>query len=134
MGVLTMFQEGGASMWGILAFDLCAMALVPLALIVSIVARSRGTMRGVSLGLGVLALMAALTPMCMGVGGYMYGVSRTEAAVANADPQYKEMLTTAGEAEASQNLNFGFGSGCLCLMPAVLALMLVPPKREAFSD
>jgi hypothetical protein len=127
-------RDGGASMWAILAFDMCAMLLVPVALIVSIVARARGKMRGVSLTLGVLALLSALVPMCAGVGGYMFGMSKVEDAVENVSADQKAVIMAAGESEASANLNLGFGSGCTCLLPAVLALLLVPPKREAFDD
>lgn len=134
MDVVRMFHEGGAAMWAVLALDLCAAAFVPLALILSIVARSTGKLRTLSLVAGWLALLGALAPMCAGMGGYFLGMSMVENAVANADPAMKEELYAVGQAEAGNNLNFGFGSGCCALIPAILALMLVPPKREAWQD
>jgi hypothetical protein len=126
---LMAFREGGWAMWVVLGLDGCVGILVPIALIVAIVARVTGKMRSLSLGLGIVATLMCLMPMCAGVGGYLLGMDQVEAAVAGVDPAMQQELRTAGEAEASNNLSFGFGSGCSCLLPAVLALMLVPPKK-----
>ncbi|MFZ5479634.1 MAG: hypothetical protein ACOZNI_22905 [Myxococcota bacterium] len=121
-------------MFAVLGLDLCAAALVPIALIFAMVARAKNKWRGPSLALGVLAVLASLLPMCMGVGGYMLGMHYVESAVEYADPDMKDELLAAGSAEAGHNLNFGFGSGCCCLLPAVLALMLVPPAQPKYDE
>ncbi len=132
--LLQMFREGGPSMFAVLALDVCAAVVVPIALIVAIVARVTGKVRSVALVLGGLAVLTSIVPMCAGVGGYLYGMSRVESAVVHADPEMKQTLLDAGEAEASNNLSFGFGTGCACLLPAILALILVPPKPVVYDD
>jgi hypothetical protein len=132
--MVSMFQEGGWPMYVILLVDICASLFVPLALIVTLVARFTGKGRTVALVLGTLAVIVAIVPMCAGAGGYFLGMSYVEEAVAHADPEYKQVLMNAGEAEASNNLTFGFGSGCCLLLPAVFALLLVPPKPVVYDD
>lgn len=134
MAPVTMFQEGGWPMYAVLALDVCAGGLVPLAVVVTLIARFTNKGRTVALVLGVLALISAIVPMCAGVGGYFLGMSYVEDAVANVDPEYKQRLLQAGEAEASNNLTFGIGSGCCLLVPAILALLLVPPKPVVYDD
>lgn len=134
MEPVNMFQEGGWPMWVVLAVDLCAGGLVPLAVVVTLVARFTNKGRTVALVLGVLALVSAIVPMCAGVGGYYLGMSYVEEAVANVDPEYKQQLLLAGRAEASNNLTFGIGSGCCLLVPAILALLLIPPKPVVYDD
>ena len=134
MDVVQAFREGGTSMYLVLALDLVGFVLVPLALVIATVARFTGKGRGVALAAGVLGLLLALAPMCAGLGGYLLSMSKVDAAVVNADPEQREVLRAYGEAEASNNLTFGLGSGCACLAPAVLALLLVPPKKEVYEE
>ena len=117
-------------MYAILALDTCVTVLAPLALVLSLVARFTGKARTGAVILAWLALLAALTPLCAGAGGYLWSMSRVEAAVQFADPSQRAILQAAGEAESAHNLSFGIGSGCCALVPVVLALMLIPPKRE----
>ncbi|GDX80876.1 hypothetical protein LBMAG42_26870 [Deltaproteobacteria bacterium] len=121
-------------MFAILGADLCAAGLVPIALGFTLVARSRNKWRGAAMAMAVVALMAALAPICAGIGGYMLGMSRVEAALELVDPDKRELIEKMGSEEAGQNLNFGFGTGCLCLVPALIALMLVPAKPVAHDD
>ena len=134
MRIMQMFMEGGAPMYGVAAVDFCAVVLVPLALLLAILARFTNKMRTLSLVLGWVAVASTLLPIGVGVGGYLWGMHRVEAAVAYADPEQRAMLLQAGTAEASNNLYFGFGSGCACLVPALLALILVPPKPVVYDD
>lgn len=134
MELASAFRDGGWPMYVVLAVDLCAAGFVPLALVLAVVARFKMNLRGAALGVGVVALLSALVPMCAGVGGYMLGMHKVEAAVAVASEDQRETMRAMGEAEAGTNLSFGFGSGCLCLVPAVLALMLVPPKQIVYDD
>lgn len=131
---LLFFREGGFAMFAVLGLDLCLLAMVPLALILSIVARSSGKARTAALVVSWLALLLTLVPMCAGVGGYTLGMRNVERAVEMVDPAQRDALQAVGEAEADNNLLFGFGSGCCALIPAILAVMLVPPKREAWQD
>ena len=132
--MLTMFTEGGWPMYVVAGIDACSGLIVPIALIVAIAARLKNKWRGLSLGLGILALAVSLLPICAGVGGYFYSMQMVESAVNSADPEMRKQLLALGTAEASQNINFGVGSGCCCLLPAVLALMLVPPKPVNYDD
>lgn len=121
-------------MFVILTADLCAAVLVPSALAVVLVARSRDKWRGGAMAFAIVALLAALSPICAGIGGYMLGMSRVDAAVEQADPEYRDRIEKLGSEEAGQNLNFGFGTGCCCLLPALIALMLVPAKPVVYDD
>ncbi len=121
-------------MYVILGADLCAAGLVPIALIFALVARSRNKWRGGAMALSIVALLAALAPICAGIGGYMVGMSRVEDVLELVEPDKREMIEKMGSEEAGQNLNFGFGTGCCCLLPALLALMLVPAKPVVYDD
>ncbi|MFN7143042.1 MAG: hypothetical protein ACK4YP_04650 [Myxococcota bacterium] len=134
MDLLDAFQEGGAAMYAVLALDVCAAFFVPLALVAAIVARFQPKVRTVALVLGGVAVFASVVPMCAGVGGYLWGMQQVEAALQNVDPEMRDTLQAVGEAEASNNLTFGFGSGCLCLVPAIVALLLVPAKPVVYDD
>lgn len=128
------FREGGAAMYAILLLNACGGLLGPVALLVAGVARFTNKGRTAALVLGILALMAAILPMCAGAGGYYLGMSRVEHAVLLTAPAYKEILLETGRSEASNNLTFGFSSGCCLLLPALLALLLVPPKQIVYDD
>ena len=132
--LLMMFREGGWPMFAIVGFDLCALAVVPITLGFTLVARSRNKWRGGALALSIVALLAALSPICAGIGGYMLGMSRVEAVLELVDPEKRDAIEKAGSEEAGQNLNFGFGTGCCCLIPALIALMLVPAKPVVYDD
>jgi len=134
VNLLTAFQEGGVTMYLVLALNLCTVLLSPLALVLALVARFAGKARTAAVVVAWMAVLGCVAPMCAGVGGYFWGMNRVEAAVAAVDPEYKNALLEQGRAEASNNLSFGIGSGCCGLLPTVLALMLIPPKRESWDE
>lgn len=117
-------------MFAVLTLDVCVGLFAPLALVLALVARFTGKARTAAVIVAWMAVVGALAPMCAGGVGYFFAMRQVEAAVATVDPQYRDQLLNQGQEEASNNLGFGFGSGCCGLMPAVLALMLIPPKRE----
>ncbi len=121
-------------MYAIAGLDMCAAVVVPIALVFTLVARSRNKWRGGALAFSIIALLLALAPICAGIGGYMLGMSRVEAALEYVDPERRAELEKIGSAEAGQNLNFGFGTGCCCLLPALVALLLVPAKPVVYDD
>lgn len=112
------FQEGGASMWGVLCCGGFAhvMAIVALGFMLS-------KKRGAIIGTGAASLALGVFSMGVGFVGYFYGMSRAEEAVAFADPEMRAMLLAQGRSEAINNIWFG---ACTCGIPALAgALALV---------
>ena len=118
MNAANAFQEGGASMWGVLCCGGFAhvMAIVALGFMLS-------KKRGAIIGTGAASLALGVVSMGVGLAGYLYGMSRVEEAIAFADPAMRDMLLAQGRSEAMNNLWFG---ACTCGIPALAgALVLV---------
>ncbi|MSQ00322.1 MAG: hypothetical protein EXR71_00340 [Myxococcales bacterium] len=122
------YRVGGWGMHLVLLMNLFAVAGVPLALLLAIVARATGKMGGVARVAAILGTMLAAAPCCAGIVGYNSAMWKTESVLENADPERKSMLLTLGGEEASHNLNFGVGSALCMLLPAVLAFLIAPSK------
>ena len=105
------FQEGGATMWGVLCCGGFAhvMAVVALGLMIS-------KKRGAIIGTGAASLALGIVSMGVGFFGYFYGMSRAEDAVVFADPSMREALLARGRSEAINNIWFG---ACTCGIPAL---------------
>ncbi|UJR83323.1 hypothetical protein [Sandaracinus amylolyticus] len=112
------FVEGGFPVWIILALVLVTHPLALAAVITAFVNRSRG----VVLGLSSAVLLFALTTACVGIAGYLWGISRTEEALAGSgiDPEILEALREQGQREASWNWMCG---GIGAAIPLLLALV-----------
>lgn len=97
------FQEGGWSMWAVLAVAMVTHVGALVGVVVSFTKASRGTLF-VLAGLGVVGVLLTL-----GVGwvGYSTGMSTAHDAVRFADPELRDSLLTEAEAEAGQNTKFG---------------------------
>ncbi len=122
------YREGGWGMHLVFLMNLFAVAGVPLALLLSIVARATGKMGGVARVAAILGTMLAAAPCCAGIVGYNSSMGKTEAAAEYVDPAKKSMILKIGGEEASHNLNFGVGSALCMLLPAVLAFVIAPSK------
>ena len=111
------FQEGGFAMY----FIACIGALghlMAIAALASMVAKRRA----MPLGMGAATLLFAVTTMCLGVGGYLWGMRQVDEAIAFADPEQREALYAQGQAEASNNLTFG---GCAFLFPLLAGVVAI---------
>ena len=116
---MQIFAEGGFPMWIILA---CVLVSHPLAIAAVIVAFVN-EQRAVVLALSGAVLLFAQTTACVGVAGYLWGLSQVEAALAGAaglEPAMLEALREQGQQEASWNWICG---GIGTVLPLILALV-----------
>jgi len=124
--MLRAFQEGGASMYGVLC---CGGFSHVIALIG--IGFMFGKKRGALIGLGATSLLLGVVTLGVGAVGYFYGMRQVDAAVAFADPQMAARLVAQGRSEALNNIWFGM---CSCGLPALAGAMVllkgVMTKRE----
>lgn len=122
------YREGGWAMHAITLLLIFGSLLQGLAFVLAIVGRVTGKVGGLARALAVCAALVALSPGCMGLIGYEFGISRVEAALLVIDPEQRAVVQAAGEEEASHNLSFGFGGAICMLLPAVITFLVAPSK------
>jgi hypothetical protein len=112
-----LFLEGG---WGMypLAFLACALPLMGLAfLVVALLSK-----RNLALPLGVALLVAAVLPPALGSGARAQGRAAMEEALLLANPDDRDTIRMAGEAELMVLTIAGFGAA---LLPGFLSFLLL---------
>lgn len=114
------FQEGGATMYGILCMALFAHVLGLAALGVSLF--SKKGKGGAPLAIGSGALLFGVVSMLIGVVGYLWGMSRVDDALLYADSSQAELMRAVGRAEAMNNIYFGC---CATVFPVVAGLAAI---------
>lgn len=117
-------------MYGILCIGLFGNPFGLAALVVTFVSKRRGVLLGVGIAALVLAALTAFT----GIGGYLYGMSVVEDAVAFADAASRAELYAMGQAEAMNNVWFGAIAAALPTLAGALALArgasMEPPSPD----
>jgi len=103
------FEEGGWPMYFVLAMGASA-HLLALAALGSMVAKRRA----IPLVFGAGTLLLAVSTLCVGAGGFVFGMRQVEEAVAFADSADRDLMRARGREEADNNLYFG---GCAFLLP-----------------
>lgn len=128
------FRYGGVTMYAVTG-QLCAGTVVGLiALVLVIVARKRPGMRTVGVVAGFFTILCASAPVCSGVYGWWSGNSMVDAAVANVDPEQRDMILAEGRKEARVPLLYGGGSGALCLIAAISLLTIALGAKRPGED
>ena len=112
-----MFLEGGPTMY----FVLCIAALAHLGGLAGLIVALVRKKRSLALGLGSVGIVVVVLLLAVGFLGYMYGMSRTEAALASVDPTVREAILAQGRSESMNNIWFSL---CSAAMPLAFAIVL----------
>lgn len=116
--MLDIFARGGAPVWGILCF---AFVTHPLAIAAAVIAFTQRR-RGLSIGLGGASVVFGLGTVLVGVGGYLWGMQRVEAAIAFADASSRDALYAMGQSEALLSVWCALAACALPLLTGALAV------------
>jgi len=115
-------QEAGITVWLVLAASL--VAVVALGVLLALSAKGKRVP-------AVLALGFAALPWLCGLLGALWGRSRADAAIANADPAVRATMMARGIAEATTNSFFGAALSCALLAAVGLALAIAALAQRA---
>jgi hypothetical protein len=124
--VVWFMREGGAMMWLILLLAVPATIAAILGLALGL--GGRGTRAALGFGVGLAA--AGVLLVACGAGGYAWGMSRVEAALAGVSPEHRVELYAVGQREASNNLTFGAGAAALPLLAGATLLAVGLARRK----
>jgi hypothetical protein len=107
-------------MYAILCMALFAHGIGFAALLVALMGKKgKG---GAPIALGSGALLFGVVCMVLGLVGYLWGMSNTEAAVASVEPAMREMILAQGRSESMNNVYFGC---CTTVFPAIAGLVAI---------
>lgn len=126
--VVRTFQEGGWTMFPLLA---CVLVTHPLA-IGAAIAAFVSKRRGMVIGLGATALLLSLGAVAIGVGGYLIGMRQVDLAIAGAGlpPEQSAAILAQGRAEASVNWMCGLAGAALPVLVSLIAIARGVAMRE----
>jgi hypothetical protein len=127
------WQSGGAAMWFIAVLDLLGFFFVALGFVVALVSRVTGKGGGLARVLAVVGFLGCALPLCAGFTGFSVSRYQVKTAMEGLDPATAESIRQAGEAVAGVPLWFG-GMSTLCFgLPALLAVLLAPRRKQAWE-
>ena len=128
--MMTMFHEGGPSMFGLLCCGLIGNPLALAAVVAAFVTKSKGA----RIGLGAASLLVGGATLLAGIAAYFYWMNVVEGAVAFADAAMRAQLYERGREEAMTNIWFGAAAAFLPLLLGAIGLvrgLLTPPPPPA---
>lgn len=114
---------GGIWMYAVLLADVAIALLLCVFFVVALISAVTRRFGGLARALGIIGLLATLTPLCAGFVGRSAGRSMVEEAIVNVDPTMRDELRAQGEIEAAAPFQFGLGSVCVLFGGALVVLV-----------